>query len=165
MTFLLALAFALPANDFHVVLNRRIGPYQDYLHGKYAQSVQAFGRPSSRGTTYQSNICTVRWGALGLDMDFVVDLTPCKDIAQAGWYGATFYVRRWTADRGLRVGDTVTRMRKLYPHAKLKDAPPTPPTWTLATVDRAELGKLPILSATTWGGRVTSITVRSGTIF
>jgi hypothetical protein len=152
--------------DYHVVLNARIGPYRDYLHGKYGRAVSVFGKPSSRGALRDSNFCTVRWRRLGLDMDFVGSLAPCTPahLRAEGWYGATFHSRRWIVHRGLRVGDSVARMRRLYPKAKFSDAPPEDPRWDLVRVPY-ESGTLPLISATSWEGKVTSISIYSGTVF
>jgi hypothetical protein len=145
------------ANDHRVVLNQRIGPYTNYLQGRYKTAVAVFGRPSSSGSSLGSNLCTVRWRSLGLDMRFITTRASCARSGLAGWYGATIHVRQWLVGRGIRIGDTISSMRRLYPRATFSDTPPSEPTWTLASVDREELGPLATLTATVWNGRITSI--------
>ena len=150
-------ATAGPANDFRIVPSQRIGPYKNYLEGRYKPAVAAFGRPSSSGSPRGSNLCTMRWRSLGLDMDFSTTRPGCAQSGLAGWYGATIHTRSWLVGRGIRTGDTVSSMRRLYPKAVFSDNPPNEPTWTLASVDREELGRLATLTATTWNGRITAI--------
>jgi len=144
---------------------RRIGPYRYLRAGKdYRRAVDAFGRPSSQGTDnpLQSNVCTFRWRRLGLDIGFATSSPrPCKRLKfnRAAWFGATVYTKRWRTERGLRVGDSVSRLRQLYPRAIFRDRPPRPPFWSLAREDRAEFGKLDVLIAEVWGGYVTAIRV------
>lgn len=155
---LCATAAGAAPNDYRVVLYERIGPYKDYLKGRYPAAVRAFGEPASSGFAYQSNYCTVRWRKLGLELDFItLGVETCVRKRLTGWYGARLYSRRWLVGRGIRVGDTVAAMRRLYPKATFVDKPPWEPTWTLATVDGDELGKLRTLTARTWNGRITSI--------
>jgi hypothetical protein len=151
-------ASAASANDRRVVLNERIGSYRNYLQGGYAGAVKAFGRPASSGSFPQSNLCTLRWLRLGLDMDFItLRLGKCATAGLAGWYRAKIRSREWLVGRGIRVGDTVRSMRRLYPRATFDGRPPGQPTWTLVSIDGEELGRLPVLTAVVWDGRITEI--------
>ena len=167
-----ATATSTPKNDFKVVLWKRIGPYAYLKNGRhgasgtYREAVTAFGRPSARGSPYESNICTVRWNRLGMDLGFVPSSSPCKDrnLRRTGWYEASLHDSRWSTGRGLRVGDGVARVRALYPKARFYNSPPEPPTWTLATVPH-EGGPLAVLRVIVWGGRVTSIELNYPGVF
>lgn len=153
------------STDFKIVVTgldsgRRIGPYHYGSAGDYASAVHAFGKPSSRGTDnpVQSNLCTVRWRLLGIDVAFATSApNPCGPTrhGQGAWYGATVHTRRWSTARGLRVGDAVTRLTRLYPRAAFHDVPPLPPHWTLVRQRRPDpIGITDVLVAEVWGGKV-----------
>ena len=92
-----------------------------------------------------------RWRRLGLDLEFRVDrsCSPSKLRGRASWCAATIYTARWRTKKGLRVGDTASRLRSLYPHAKFSDVPPN--TWTLTREGR--------LTAEARGGAVVALHV------
>jgi hypothetical protein len=153
---------------------RRLGSYHYYQSLKagrsYRDAVKVFGMPSSRGTDYpgESNLCRVRWQRLGLEMGYAHSSpNPCalKKVRAAAWYGATIYSRRWRTERGLRVGDSVARLRRLYPKARFSEnAPPQPPSWGLVWEGEDETAGYSI-SADAWDGRITAIVVASGYIY
>jgi hypothetical protein len=128
-------------DEFEIVVTgpdsgRRIGLYHYGSAGRYRAAVRAFGEPSSRGTDnpVQSNLCTVRWRRLGLDIGFATSAPrPCRPTrrGQGAWYGSIVYTRQWHTEHGLRVGDRVARIRQLYPRAKFHDVPPRAPFWSL----------------------------------
>ncbi len=166
----LAAASAVQAgNDFVIVASgpradHRIGPYFPARTSTYAAAVRAFSRPTSRGA--DGNLCIVRWTRLGLEMDFASSASsPCStsSLSQSSWFGATVYAGRWRTDRGLGIGDTVTRLRRLYPKATYRDQPPAPPTWILVSVP-GEVGPTVYLQAYVWGGRVTALEVPPGNV-
>lgn len=146
---------------------RRIGPYR-YLQGggPYAKAVQAFGQPSSRGTDnpIESNLCTVRWRRLGLDLEFFrKGRRGCSPDNLGSWCGATVYTRQWQTKEGLRVGDREARMLGLYPRPRFSDLPPRPPFWSLIR-DRvpAPIGEYDSLGVDVWGGYVVAIQLSGG---
>lgn len=164
--FALALAGASAAapRDSIVVPSVRLGAFEFYPEGgkrvgSYEDAVAAFGKADAKGTVYQSNICTVRWTKRGIDLDFASTLKPCANLLRGSWYGATVYTSRWRTNRGLRVGDTVQRMRSLYPKARFVNRPPDQPEWVLLTRRVDEFTFTPLV-ATAWGGRVTAIMAR-----
>jgi hypothetical protein len=53
---------------------------------------------------------------------------PASSLAHSAWYGAEISSRQWRTDRGLRVGESVARLRTLYPRASRHRA-----SWWLAT--------------------------------
>jgi len=157
-------------DEFEIVVTgpdsgRRIGLYRYGSAGSYRAAVQAFGEPSSRGTDnpIQSNLCTVRWRRLGLDIGFATSAPrPCRPTrrGQGAWYGSTVYTRQWHTELGLRVGDRVARIRQLYPRARFRDVPPRPPFWSLVRERRpSPIGVTDILIAEVWGGLVVAIRV------
>lgn len=153
---------------------RRLGSYR-YYHldagpdTSYEDAVETFGKPSSRGTDDpESNLCSVRWRNLGLEMGYAnAPPEPCAlaKFRTGAWYGATIYSRRWRTERGLRVGDSVTRLKQLYPEARFREnAPPNPPDWGLVWEGKDETAGY-ALSADVWDGRVVAIVVAPGYIF
>lgn len=163
-------ADALPRNDHRIVLQQRIGPYRYVAALKagrsYASAVAAFGVPTSRGTLPGTNVCTVRWRAEGLDVRLASARPVCApaNLTRGTWYGATVSSRRWSTARGLRVGDTVARMRSLYPGARFRDLPPDAPTWSLVR-RRQDERELELLRVTVWDGRVRTIELGAGYVF
>jgi hypothetical protein len=145
---------------------QRIGPYyyaRDASLGRsYPGALRALGRPSSRGTdTAAPGVCTVRWGALGLDVRFASPAgatDPCSPatLRQSTWDGATAHARRWRTEKGLRVADPVARVRRLYPRARYRDRPPGAPAWLLVFT-RGETGLIVHLQAHVWDGFVTAL--------
>jgi hypothetical protein len=165
-------AAAVPSNDFLIVLGKRIGPYRlvDTSGGfppSYPAAVEAFGSPSAKGTDAPgSNLCTVRWRKLGLDMGFASQPGACKPatLRRSAWFGATLTDRRWRTLRGLRVGDTAATLKSKYPNATFHDDPPRPPEYWLATYD-FDGNDVPWLIAVIQGGTVTAIEHTSGYIY
>ena len=123
---MIALAAALvltgaPAS-YQVNFPRAIGSFTYFVRGTYSAAVRAFGRPTYRKTT-AAVTCTVGWSSKGLRIYFASPARPCSraGLAAAQYTGATFLSRRWSIDRGLRVGDSWARMRKLYPLSEQRD--------------------------------------------
>jgi len=147
----------------------RIGPFHYFgSPGGYRGAVKAFGLPSSKGTdSPESNLCTVRWRSLGLDIGFASAVPGCaaRNLARSAWYGMTIHSARWRTDRGLRVGDGESRMRRLYPRAIFHDKPPAAPYWSLVRENQEEFGNVDILQAQVWQGRVAAIVVPAAYIY
>lgn len=162
-------------DEFEIVVSgpdagRRIGLYHYGSSGSYAAAVKVFGQPSSRGTDnpLASNLCTVRWRRLGLDIGFATSAPrPCGPTrrGRGAWYGATVYTPRWYTEKGLRVGDSVARIRRLYPRARFHDVPPRPPFWSLVRQRRPDIAVTDILTAEVWGGVVVAIGVPADYIY
>jgi hypothetical protein len=75
---LAATAAASPRNDFTLVIKERAGPYH-YLQAlkrgqSYQVAIAAFGTPSSRSP--DSNLCTLRWAGIGIDIHYASRLKP-----------------------------------------------------------------------------------------
>lgn len=152
------------------VHQRRIGSYyykRDHTspRGDYAAAVESFGKPSSFHRS--ANLCHTRWNALGLEIDFVNVMGPCstKLLRKSGlWYGASVTSKRWTTDRGLRVGDSLERLRSLYPKARHVGGPKSASRWVLAHWREQELD-FELLDAEVRGGRVTAIVTPADYIY
>jgi len=156
---------AAAGNDFVVIAGgprseRRIGSFH-FLRdlGRYSAAVQKFGEPGSRtaGTGRRDNLCVVRWARIGLRMEFgSTPESPCDNSALGGstWAGAVLDRGPWRTDKGLRLGDSLARLRRLYPQARYRTGPPR--AWLLLFV-RGEVGTTVFLQAKVRGGRVTSL--------
>jgi hypothetical protein len=116
-----AVVAGAPAN-LQVNFPRSIGSFVYYVRGTYKGAVRAFGHPSYRKPDSAVS-CTVGWSSKGLRIYFrsVDHACRAKRLATAEYSGATILSRRWSVDRGLRVGDSFDRMRKLYPLSEQRD--------------------------------------------
>lgn len=154
------------ANDYVLVaggprMERRIGPFH-YLRnlGRYEAALRTFGSETSRklDTSGGETVCAVRWTRLGLRMDFATkSATSCSDSALSGstWAGARLDAGPWRTDRGLRLGDRVEKLRRLYSNAMYRSRP-TPAVWLLLYV-RGEVGTTVLLQARVSHGRVIAL--------
>lgn len=159
-------------NDFTFVLKERAGPYRYWealLKGQsYDAAIAAFGLPSSRGTEYHSNLCTVRWNGAGIDVGFASRLSPCArvNLARGAWYGMRLWGARWHTLRGLRVGDPASRVKRIYPKATFHTKPPQPPSYWIATWRlEPDTPLSPLLEAEISGGRVAALVVHAGYVY
>lgn len=151
---------------------QRIGPYAfaspRNAGRSYPAAVEAFGPPTSRQPSGRSGSgsCTVRWAGLGLAMAFVsTSRAPCSSASldSSVWFGATISDERWRTDRGLRVGDTLPTLRRLYPRAKRRSVPAGSPIWVLVSVP-GEVGRTIYLEADVRGGRVAVLRLPPGNL-
>lgn len=100
--------------------------------------VKRFGRPDSWGPrgTYE---CVAHWPGLGLRVT-VVDLSgdaPCAGVV----LGVTATGARWRTALGLRVGEPVARVNRLFPRARhVRDGLAEWRGWWLVTRRACELG-------------------------
>ena len=161
-----AMSAVQAANDYTLVLRDRAGPYSYWKAltegNAYRSAIAAFGRPTARGKdTPGSNVCTVRWEGVGVDIGFAWAPGPCraKNLGRAVWAGMRLFGSRWRTSRGLRVGDPVTRIKRLYPRARYVSRPPQPGEWWLQARRQAELGVQPLLVAEVGAGRVIALRV------
>lgn len=163
---------SLPTNDYTFAVRERAGPYRYWRTleqgGAYRKAMAAFGTPTATGRdTPSSNLCTVRWERIGLDVGFAGARGACvaANLYRAAWYGMELWGPRWRTARGLQVGDPVRRIEKLYPWARYVSRPPQPGEWWLIMEKQAELGAKPLLVAEVGAGRVIAIRVPAGYIF
>jgi hypothetical protein len=90
-----------------------------------ARAIAAFGRPSSTRRTSRVS-CTLVWRQLGLRATFVslgsAYPTKATCVARLGVLEtATVYRRGIETQGGLRVGDSVERLKELHPEAYFQD--------------------------------------------
>jgi hypothetical protein len=97
-----------------------LGHFHPTRNPRYGAAVRAFGEPDSEHQRY-TTLCNVRWASIGLTVHFAnyggEDACThhgglANDAVIAG-PGA----RRWSTVPGLRVGNRVERLRRLYPAA------------------------------------------------
>jgi hypothetical protein len=136
---------------------RAIGDFRPARNPRLGAAIRAFGRPSSRRGG--GEICRVRWADLGVRITFqnfggVDSCEPSGGRAQKAVVGGD---SRWRTAKGLRVGNRVARLRRLYPRARR-----TPRGFRLAQ------GILPFGTPVPYavlGARVTGGRVRAFTLF
>ena len=102
----------------------RLGAWKP-RHGALADGIASLGAPSS--LTPSGKVCLVRWETLGAAVLVTGGANPCEPgTAKMLWsrLGGT----GWHTDRGLAPGDTLARLRALYPKARA-----TAGKWNLVT--------------------------------
>jgi hypothetical protein len=97
---------------------RAIGDFRPARNPRLGAAIRAFGRPSSRRGG--GEICRVRWADLGVRIAFqnfggADSCEPSGGRAQKAVVGGD---SRWRTAKGLRIGDGVDRLRRLYPRAR-----------------------------------------------
>ena len=152
------LAVAAVAGTLVVSGDRSVGGVE-VGRGTLVQATAKFGAPTATTTEGGGQTCHVTWRKLGLVVDFL-DFSnyACAD---GGLVSATIASRsHWRTARGLRVGDSVARLRVLYPHAKRH----ADGYWLVARHACAEAGASPYpgLLARIRVGRVSALLVTAG---
>ena len=97
--------------------SQKIGAFSTYRdHGKLAHAVAAFGRPASLVSRRARYDCTAHWPGLGLTMTF-------NGVCAAGSCFIRADISRppWRTAKGLNIGDSLGRLRRLYPKARPRD--------------------------------------------
>ena len=149
---------------YGIVADERIGSFRVKADGTLGGAIGAFGRPTTIKPTSDSS-CTSTWRPIKLTL-FTYNLggqDACSP--QFGHFGrATMRGPAWRTTKGLRVGDPVARVRRLYPRARFHRGQRFfwPAGYWL--VERKERfgtgGTYPGLLAEIRGGRVTGFHVR-----
>jgi hypothetical protein len=138
---------------------RAIGDFRPARNPRLGAAIRAFGEPS--GTSGGGEICRVRWADLGLRIVFqnFGGVDSCEPSGGRAQKAVVAGDRRWRTKRGLRIGNGVDRLERLYPRARR-----TPRGFRLAQ------GILPfgtpvpyaVLGARVNGGRVRGFTLFIG---
>jgi len=157
-----AFALTLPAlaasPPFVVQADRAVGGLQ-IGRGTLAAARQRFGSPSTVRPRASGVECNARWNRLGLKLAFL-DFSG-RACADGVLVTATITSRSaWRTAVGLRVGDSVARLLRLYPRASLhRAAPPWTGYWLVTRRTCAEVGSIPYpgLLARVQDGRVTAL--------
>jgi len=146
-----------------------IGLWRVQANPSLAGAIAAFGAPS-RCTKVSGlpGFASVEWRGLGLRAVFgtygLGGTRPCQAVHAVRLDNARASSAEWQTGRGLRVGDSVAKLRKLYPQAFLRTyprgIPPVRGWWLVVRTGRVpELYRFPVLLATVRGGRVTGLAV------
>jgi hypothetical protein len=96
-----------------------LGSWRVATDGTYAAALRALGDPSTV-TTAGPGTCTDTWRGLGLRILFTTFgvSSECRDtFAQDGSIRGEPGRQRWRTALGLRIGDTVGKLDRLYPKA------------------------------------------------
>ena len=109
-----------------------IGALKITAQATIVRATRAFGRPSSKRLNWLG-LCVVDWASIGLrgyfdNLDLISDdLTNCS--AGVGkLQSVTIRGAEFRTQRGLKVGDSVARMRELHPDVRLRGS-----AWWLAS--------------------------------
>lgn len=127
--------------------------------GTLADARRRFGSPSTVRSRASGLECDAGWSRIGLKLAFLdFSNRACQDGVLVT---ATITSRSaWRTAVGLRVGDSMARLLRLYPRASLHRAsPPWTGYWLVARRTCAEVGSIPYpgLLARVRGGRVTAL--------
>lgn len=160
--FLATVSLALPAlaasPPFVVQGDRAVGGLRIGVD-TLADARERFGSPSTVRSRPSHVECNAGWNQLGLKLAFL-DFSgrACEDGVLVT---ATITSRSaWRTAVGLRVGDSVARLKRLYPRARLHRASgPWTGYWLVTRRTCVEVGSLPFpgLLARVRDGRVTAL--------
>ena len=152
-------AAALATGTFVVSADRTVGGLP-VGRGTVAQAVARFGAPTTQRSTGGGVTCVVTWKRLGLTMSFL-DFADhaCRD---GGVGGRDDDVDALAHGLGLRVGDSVARLRSLYPKAPFRTGPAG--FWLVTRHACTEVGgqAYPGLLARARSGHVTALVATAG---
>jgi hypothetical protein len=148
------------------VVSEAIGEWR-VEDGTLAEAIAALGPVSSCATVRRfPGFATVEWRRLGLRMVFGTygpgGARPCRARRAVRLDRVRAYGKQWRTGRGLRIGDTVTRLRRLYPHTTLRayrpGLAPVRGWWLVVRTSRVpDFHRVPALLATARDGRVTEL--------
>ena len=128
---------------------RAIEDFGDSRRWRLETALAAFGSPTTRAC--DGLLCSVTWRQFGLTMSFYGVGSREGQLVRA-----TGTSPRWRSATGLRVGDSVDRLRDLYASA----GPPVAGWWQLVQAPGGEAARLlqePRLMARVESGRVTAL--------
>jgi hypothetical protein len=149
-------ANASAAPSFVIRRDANIGGFSLAHDGTLKGAIATFGTPTSRQPFSGGwDVCIVAWKQLGIESTYAYSHDdPCSP---RGCHSeTTINERQWKTDKGLHIGDTLKRLRQLYPKAKQYVGR----NWAL--ISRPFGGtRVPTLLATVNSGRITVLTVRS----
>jgi hypothetical protein len=151
------------------VASETIGPWQVDANPSLAGAIAAFGAPS-RCTKVSGlpSFASVEWRGRGLRAVFgtygVGGTRPCQAVHAVRLDSVRASSTEWQTGRGLRVGDSVAKLRRLYPAATLRTyrrgVAPVRGWWLVVRTNRVpDVHFVPTLLATAQGGRVTGFVV------
>jgi hypothetical protein len=166
-TFSLRLLPNASASSKRIISVRFIGGLP--MGGTFAAAVRRFGPVQVAGASakFDSSGCTLRYPRLSLRLWYVGSDALAKGTAETcvHFQGGAVSGDGWRTLRGLRIGDSTRRLRRMYPqvydtrHAGPKwDTPPGTIEWDI-TITCCGGGQRPALSAMVEHGRVVAFAV------
>lgn len=126
-TLLFLIPAAAAAPTFVIVRDVSIGGFP--RDGNVQRAIAVFGQPTTR-TLEGFDRCHLTWPAFGVSMETYYTggtIDPCGPFGRHA--STTVTDRRWRTSVGLKMGDTLKRLRQLYPRAQ-RDKPGL---WRLTT--------------------------------
>ena len=151
------------------VKTETIGPWRVQANPSLAGAIAAFGAPARcRKVTGLPGFASVEWQGLGLRAIFGTygsgGARPCHATRRVRLDNARASSKEWQTGRGLRVGDSVAKLRRLYPQARLRTytrgVARVRGWWLVVRTSRVpDRHSVPALLATAQGGRVTGFVV------
>ena len=153
------------AHVFAVRGDTKIGAYAVRADGGLGGAIRAFGRPTTTRHTFGRGTCRAVWTRHGLTIDFynLGGGDACRP--RDGRFSRAFLRGdHWMTTKRLRVGDSVAKLRRLYPDAPFRRGEPrlSPSGYWLLT-RRSVFGdgsEYPGLLAEVSRGRVVGFQVR-----
>ncbi|HEY1365697.1 MAG TPA: hypothetical protein VGF23_01225 [Gaiellaceae bacterium] len=114
-----ALAIAAPAAAAPSQVIRgdeKLGAFAIKSDGSLGGAVRALGAPTSRVRSEES--CHTRWSSLGMQILFynLGGQNPCSN-AFGRFARATVVGSGWRTSNGLKIGDSLARLRQVFPHS------------------------------------------------
>jgi hypothetical protein len=150
-------AVASPGTSRVIRSDEWIGTYAVKKDGTLGGAIRAFGKPTSL-TPSHDGFCGARWSGLGLRVMFynLGGQDPCG--RATGFFGeASISGRGWRTSRGAAVGDSLARLRQVFPAAT-----PHGRRWWLVPRFTQATGSYAGLSAGIRGGKVVDFQVIFG---
>ncbi|HEX6153641.1 MAG TPA: hypothetical protein VFZ19_08990 [Solirubrobacterales bacterium] len=104
---------------------QNLGGFHPLRNPTVGAAVKAFGRSSSRQPRYGGSGCEVRWRKIGVKMTFAYygggggRTAACganRGIAKSALLQGSS-AEQWETSRGLRIGDSLEKLERLYPNA------------------------------------------------
>jgi hypothetical protein len=146
-----------------------IGPWRTGTSPTFAAAVAAFGRETTC-TRLEAlpGFAAAEWRQLGLRMVFGSygpgAARPCRARRAVFLDNARAYGKQWQTGLGLRIGDSVAKLHRLYPRARLRTyrrgVGPVRGWWlVMRTSHLPDFHRIPTLLAKTHAGRVTELIV------
>lgn len=161
-----ALALALvstalaASSDYTIRSDKKIGPLS-MGRAKIIDAAGIFGNESAI-RKQSDNVCVARWNTIGLSVS-QLNLDAGNPCVNGGIVTATMTGSRWHTAPGLHIGNSLARLRQLYPLAKYHRAP-NAGWWLIVRHACKEVGgsAFPGLLARTSGGKVSGLVVTLG---
>jgi hypothetical protein len=97
---------------------RAIGDFRPARNPRLGAAIRAYGQPTRRSGG--GEICRVRWADLGVRITFqnFGGQDSCRPSGGRAQKAVVDGDTRWRTAKGLRIGNTVARLERLYPNAR-----------------------------------------------